>query len=344
MDKLEVVYKNIADLIPYVNNARTHTDEQVAQVAASIREFGFTNAILIDEDGGVVAGHGRLLAARKLKMDVVPCVELKGLSKAQRKAYVLADNQLALNGGWNLDLLQVEIEGLKDLDFDVDLLGFDDDFLDEIFVDGSEGSKSGRGGHYNDIEVPDIDPRKLAYRIESLQKSGHKKSIELFAGRGVLSYWYGRSFDENITNDQQDFEDYKENKYNLKAIDFINNHLREHLDFDFIDFDDEGCPALEIQKFFNVINGKKETFVMAVTDGQGLNLKSCGKINFHKTYMQRENKTVQATVDDYYSFVDIFRTFIHNVSSANMFSCEELSLYTKDNGNVIYATYLVRKV
>lgn len=152
MDKLEVVYKNIADLIPYVNNARTHTDEQVAQVAASIKEFGFTNPILIDGEDGIIAGHGRLAAARKLKIESIPCVELKGLSEAQKKAYVIADNQLALNSGWNLDLLQVEIEGLKDLDFDVDLLGFDAAFIDSI-----NGISNGFEDGYVDVNNSDLE-------------------------------------------------------------------------------------------------------------------------------------------------------------------------------------------
>lgn len=121
-----------ADLIPYVNNSRTHSDEQVNQVAASIKEFGFTNPILVDEDNGIIAGHGRLLAARKLGIGDIPCIRLVGLTDAQKKAYVIADNQLALNAGWDLDMLKIEIEGLQELEFDIDMLGFDDDFIDGL--------------------------------------------------------------------------------------------------------------------------------------------------------------------------------------------------------------------
>ena len=105
--------KIVHDLIPYINNARTHTDEQITQVAASIKEFGFTNPVLIDGKGGIIAGHGRVMAAKKLGIDEVPCIELSNLSEAQRKAYVIADNQLALNSGWDLDMLKIEIEGLQ---------------------------------------------------------------------------------------------------------------------------------------------------------------------------------------------------------------------------------------
>jgi len=120
-------------LIPYQLNSRTHSDEQVNQVASSIKEFGFTNPILIDESGGIIAGHGRLLAAKKLGMIEVPTIELSGLTAAQKKAYVIADNQLALNAGWDLDTLKLEIESLSELDFDIDLLGFDDKFLNTLF-------------------------------------------------------------------------------------------------------------------------------------------------------------------------------------------------------------------
>ena len=124
--------KKVADLVPYVNNSRTHSDEQVNQIAASIKEFGFTNPVLIDEKGGVIAGHGRLMAAKKLGIEEVPAIELNGLTEAQKKAYVIADNQLALNSGWDLDLLKIEVESLQELEFDTDLLGFDDEFLDGL--------------------------------------------------------------------------------------------------------------------------------------------------------------------------------------------------------------------
>jgi len=126
---LAVKYRKAVDLIPYINNSRTHSEEQVTQVAASIKEFGFTNPILLDDSGGIIAGHGRLLAAKKLNLSEVPTITLIGLSESQKKAYVIADNQLALNSEWDLDLLKVELERLDELKFDIDLLGFDSDFL-----------------------------------------------------------------------------------------------------------------------------------------------------------------------------------------------------------------------
>ena len=121
-----------AHLIPYANNSRTHSEEQVKQIASSMKEFGFTSPVLIDEDGGIIAGHGRVMAAELLELKEVPSIVLAGLTEAQKKAYIIADNQLPLNADWNLDLLKLEIQNLNELDFNIDLLGFDDDFLDGL--------------------------------------------------------------------------------------------------------------------------------------------------------------------------------------------------------------------
>lgn len=129
---LEIAYIATTDLIPYANNPRTHSEQQVSQVASSIKEFGFNNPILIDEHNSIIAGHGRLAAAQKLDLKLVPTITLEGLSEAQRKAYVIADNKLTENGGWDYDLLAVEIERLKELDVDIDLTGFDPTELDTI--------------------------------------------------------------------------------------------------------------------------------------------------------------------------------------------------------------------
>lgn len=129
---INIKYIPVADLIPYAANSRTHSDAQVAQIAASIREFGFTNPILVNGENTIIAGHGRLMAARKLGLEEVPTIALEHLSKAQQKALVIADNQLALNAGWDVDMLKAEIEDLNLEEFDLSLLGFDDKFLDGL--------------------------------------------------------------------------------------------------------------------------------------------------------------------------------------------------------------------
>ena len=123
----------ISELIPYARNSRTHSDAQVAQIAASIREWGWTMPILVDEDGNVIAGHGRIMAAQKLGIADVPCMTATGWSEAKRRAYVIADNKLALNAGWDDEMLRVEFGELRDLDFDLSLTGFDDSEIDALF-------------------------------------------------------------------------------------------------------------------------------------------------------------------------------------------------------------------
>jgi len=119
-------------LIPYAKNSRTHSDAQVAQIAASIKEFGWTNPILVDGTKGIIAGHGRLMAARKLGINKVPVIELKDMTESQKKAYVIADNQLAMNAGWDIDLLKIEVADLEEDGFDLELLGFDSKMLDSL--------------------------------------------------------------------------------------------------------------------------------------------------------------------------------------------------------------------
>lgn len=119
-------------LIPYAKNSRTHSDAQVAQIAASIKEFGWTNPILVDGTKGIIAGHGRLMAARKLGLVKVPVIELKDMTESQKKAYVIADNQLAMNAGWDIELLKIEVADLNEDGFDLELLGFDNKMLDSL--------------------------------------------------------------------------------------------------------------------------------------------------------------------------------------------------------------------
>jgi DNA modification methylase len=148
----------VADLIPYAANSRTHSDAQVAQIAASIKEFGWTNPILIDDDNTIIAGHGRLLAARKLGMEEVPAIILDHLTKAQQRALVIADNQLALNAGWDMNMLKAEIEDLSLENFNLELLGFDDDFLDGLLETAPSGGKTDEDAVPEVPEIPKTVP------------------------------------------------------------------------------------------------------------------------------------------------------------------------------------------
>lgn len=164
----------VKDLIPYVNNSRTHSDEQVSQIASSIKEFGFTNPVLVDEEGGIIAGHGRVMAAKKLDLDEVPTITLEGLTEAQKKAYIIADNQLPLNAGWDLDTLKLEIETLTELDFDLDLLGFDDGFMTDLFSEEDFSSKN------QELDMDDFDDlMELKFKFSSDQYEGVREKLRL---------------------------------------------------------------------------------------------------------------------------------------------------------------------
>jgi DNA modification methylase len=147
---VKIEQRSVAKLIPYAANSRTHSDAQVAQIAASIKEFGWTNPILVSGDNSIIAGHGRLMAARKLEMEEVPVIVLDHLSKAQQRALVIADNQLAMNAGWDMNMLKAEIEDLNLENFNLELLGFDDDFLDGLLETAPSG------GNTDEDAVPEV--------------------------------------------------------------------------------------------------------------------------------------------------------------------------------------------
>lgn len=135
---MKIEYKSVTELIPYARNSRTHSDEQIAQIMASIKEFGFTNPILTDGQNGIIAGHGRVMAAQRMKIDKVPIIELSHLTEAQKKAYIIADNKIALNSGWDEDLLKIELVELDEIGFDYSELGFDFEFDTEKLNDENE--------------------------------------------------------------------------------------------------------------------------------------------------------------------------------------------------------------
>ena len=148
---LQIEQWPVERLIPYARNARTHSDEQVAQVAASIAEFGFVNPILVGPDGVLIAGHARLLAARKLRLTEVPVLVLGHLTETQRRALVIADNRLAMNAGWDEEMLRVELESLQEDGFDLDIVGFSDDEIEDLL----RGPEETTGGQTDEDAVPE---------------------------------------------------------------------------------------------------------------------------------------------------------------------------------------------
>jgi len=195
MRDLNVTWLDVTAITPYARNSRTHSDEQVAQVAASIQEFGWTNPILIDEDCSIIAGHGRLAAAQRLGSEQVPTITLAGLTEAQKRAYVIADNKLALNAGWDEDMLKIEINDLQGDGYDVTLTGFDLEEITQLFdepeekyADGVTGSMAANYGQppfsILDTRKADWLERKRAWR-ERIGDNGESREDTLAEG-GML--------------------------------------------------------------------------------------------------------------------------------------------------------------
>jgi ParB family chromosome partitioning protein len=173
-NKPEIEHLRIDALIPYARNSRTHSDEQVAQIAGSIREFGFTNPVLIDADGGIIAGHGRVMAARKLGLAEVPCIRLGHLTEIQKRAYVIADNKLALNAGWNDEALRLELAEIKAADYDVTLTGFGEEEVAALIapVDFQPGTEDDQG------KLDELSPKlvKCPHCQSTFDSRGHEQS------------------------------------------------------------------------------------------------------------------------------------------------------------------------
>lgn len=164
---MQIVFMPLAELTAYENNSRLHSDEQIEQIVASITEFGFTNPILINENNRVIAGHGRLAAAEQMGLENVPCIVLDGLTEEQERAYVIADNQIAAKGGWDYDLLKIEVAELQEFGFDISLLAFDEDDLAEIW------SEEGEILDYSVLDNSGVDQT-----LETMQK-GVRKAIQI---------------------------------------------------------------------------------------------------------------------------------------------------------------------
>jgi hypothetical protein len=170
----EVTYKQmqVDDLIPYARNSRTHSDDQVTKIASSIKEFGFLNPVIVDGDNGIIAGHGRVMAAKKLGLKEVPTIEASHLTEAQKKAYIIADNRLALDAGWDDEMLRVEFQELDDMGFNLELTGFDLDEIEDLFLDEDQSDEDERlldaDKYTTKIETPIYEIKGEKPKIEDL--------------------------------------------------------------------------------------------------------------------------------------------------------------------------------
>ncbi|HOT31254.1 MAG TPA: hypothetical protein PLQ61_06740 [Bacteroidales bacterium] len=346
----------LSDLKPDKSNANKGTDKGREMLEISLQKYGAGRSILIDKAGRIIAGNKTVEQAKNLNMDdviVVPSdgskivavqrtdLDLEKDAKARELAY--ADNRIAeIDLKWDYDQI------LKD----AEVIPIDEWFSEEE-LEGLKGEPgackkkytihlSNHSG-YNDNAAPDIETLKLAYRLESCCFIERKKAIELYSGRQVLTYWYNRLFKEVITNDKQKFDNINHD-YNLIAKKFIKTELKNHLDFDFIDFDDEGCPGVEIQCFFEVIKNKKEPFILAVTDGIGSVLQINGKLNLYKFYKIGENKVIKTDGSQYQDCINYIPQLIDILCKEYNFKNKLLSMYKKSSGRANYFTFLIDKL
>lgn len=189
----------IEDLIPYARNSRTHSEEQTAQIAGSIREFGFTNPVLIDATNGIIAGHGRVMAAQKLNLETVPCIRLDHLSETQKRAYIIADNKLALNAGWDEEMLALELADLSESDFDLVLIGFSAEDMasiendtENIDVDSDEGTTGGKVSYLviGEFKIP----------LDEDEYNGVRAAISTYADESGTIFGFGSHLIRKLGN------------------------------------------------------------------------------------------------------------------------------------------------
>ena len=232
---MEIVYKKINELKPYENNSRTHDESQIKQICESIKEYGWTNPVLIDEKGMIIAGHGRVEAGKKLDIKEVPCIVLSGLTETQKKAYVIADNKMALNAGWNEELLKTELEKLKELDFDLELTGFSKKELDKLFDEINESNpytaKTEIPQYEIKGEMPEIyeliEEEKVNQLIEDIRKSNVGEKEKEFLIKSAYRH-YGFNYSkiaEYYCHQNKEMQELME-KSALVIID-INNAIAE---------------------------------------------------------------------------------------------------------------------
>ena len=232
---MEIVYKKINELKPYENNSRTHDESQIKQICESIKEYGWTNPVLIDEKGMIIAGHGRVEGGKKLDIKEVPCIVLSGLTEAQKKAYVIADNKMALNAGWNEELLKTELENLKELDFDLQLTGFSKKELDKLFDEINESNpytaKTEIPQYEIKGEMPEIyeliEEEKVNQLIEDIRKSNVGEKEKEFLIKSAYRH-YGFNYSkiaEYYCHQNKEMQELME-KSALVIID-INNAIAE---------------------------------------------------------------------------------------------------------------------
>jgi hypothetical protein len=350
--------KTVADLLPDPSNANKGTERGRYMVEASLRETGAGRSIVVDKEGRIIAGNKTLEAWADISGEIeIVRTDGKKLVVVQREDLDLADveglarklayfdNRASEVGlDWDMEQLLADIQAGVDLDS-----MFRQDELDELLagfakqletIDGEKDTITRTGRQYNAGEGHEIEPFKLAHRIEAAWQSNGHKALDLFSGEGQLAAWYKRRFDAVVTVDKAYVQGHVD--YSMPAMQFIKEHIVDHMDFDFVDFDDEGCPGREIVAFFDAIQGKKTTdFVLALTDGNGLNLQCRGWVDLSEMYLVEGELKRRATSDDYQRFQQYVSDFIPKAAIATGYKATQLSHHYGRQGHVIFQTWLI---
>jgi hypothetical protein len=339
---LQVQEIEIEKLHPWENNPRLN-DQAVDAVAESIRSFGFNVPILCDQNMTIIAGHTRWKASLKLGLVEVPVIIIE-MTDAKRQAFAITDNKTAEIAGWDFPKLRDLLEELRSEDIDIKSMGFSDEEIIELL--NPEVANHHLNGQLSKGYVEgmnEIDPLKLAYRLESICHCDKRKlAIDLFSGKGQLSFWYKRLFRNVIRVDKESYDGIE---YCQKARIFLTDNLSKYCEFDFIDFDDEGCPGKEIQLFFSLIESKKEPFILCLTDGMGLHFKLRGKTNLYDYYLFGKNEMITIKDNKQYLNFDLYvKHLVDTLCKRYGFENNVINWYRGAEGSVIYASFVISPV
>jgi len=338
-EQLRTLAVSIDKITPDPKNARVHPELNINAIKKSLEVYGQRKPIVVNRNTGIIeAGNGLYEAAKALGWQEIAVVYVND-DKDTAASYGLMDNKSALLADWDLPNLREILGDLDTRTFDISSTGFTnkeiEELLNQITPVHSMSSQISRG-YVAGIE--EIDPLKLAYRLESICHCHRRNlALDLFSGQGRLSFWYKRLFGNVIRVDRENYDGVD---YYQKAEDFLSTHLKEFMDFDFIDFDDEGCPGKELQLFFSLISGKKEPFILCLTDGMGLALKVRGKVNLYDKYLLGENEIIKIKDDSQYrDFDQYIKHLIDNLCNMYGFNNKIINWYRGADGNVIYAGF-----
>lgn len=361
-EKIKAYLTDIKEFKPDPQNANRHTLRGRSMVEKGMEQRGYARPAFAASDGTVLGGN-------LSTMEVAP-----GIGLGDGKVFVVeSDGTIPIihkrvdveAGSSEARLLALEDNrtGQVSLDFDplvlaaemetgLDLSGLWDDSELAAILEAAGSALAGEnekrqitrtGRLYNAGDGHNVEPFKLAYRIEAIWRASGNLALDLFSGEGQLAAWYKRRFKRVVTVDKS--YQVGDVDYSMPAGEFIDKHIQEFIDFDFIDFDDEGTPAREIQRLFKAIEGcKAAPFVLALTDGNGMNLKFRGKLDFLEVYQTGESGIRHATRADYDNFEDTVTGFIERCATGAKFTPTMLSSYRGREGNVLFQTWLIEPV